>query len=93
MDGLRTDALQLAQRLFDRLRTHPFQKIEAESSLFLSEPPQYLSNPFRLLSGQPSRLNGPNHLLQVRLQDVLPVRIDPFQFLKSKVAVPVIGVL
>jgi len=93
VDGLGTDALQLAQRPFDRLRTHPFQKIEVEPSMFLSEPPQYLSNPFRLLSGQPSRLNGPDHLLQVRLQDVLPEREDPFQLLKSKVAVPVIGVL
>ena len=93
MDGLGSDALQLAQGPFDRLRIHLLQKIEAEPSIFLFEPPQDLPDPFRLLPGQSPRLNGLDHRLQVRRQDILPVREPCLQLLKSKIAVPVIGVL
>jgi hypothetical protein len=93
VNGLGADPFQISQGLFDRLRIHPFQEIEGEFPVLFLDPPEDASYPFCLLPRQPTGLNGPDHVVEVRFQDILPPGEPLFQFFKGPAAVAVVGVL
>jgi len=93
MDRLGSNALQASHHLFDFLRIHPFQEIEAQRFIPFLDPSKDVADALRLLLRQAAGFDGLHHGIHFRLKHVLPLRKSPFQPLKSPIRIPVVRIL
>jgi len=93
VNGLRTDAVEAPEGLFDRLGIGRAQRGQAEPSEMHLDPSEDLFDATGFLLGQPARTDRADKAPSACTEDILPFRESRFQGLISPIPISVVGIL